>query len=551
MRWLPLVIAALLVWVDCGIRDTAGGTSDTGNTRVAATILLPGGSPATGALVRMRPADVVDEDTLNPSGSGYSRMETTVNNNGDFEFEAVDTGRYLIEVNDLVASACVLPCTVTAGSRLIALGTGTIQPYATVRGTVVVPKGGENECIVKVFGLDRSAPIDTAGYFSFTDLPAGQFKLLVTSRDSSFSPVLVDSVKAVSGAVVQVPYAGWKYRKQLWLNTTSGGAGIMDPVINFPVLVRLSKDHFDFSKAAADGRDLRFAKSDGTPLPYEIERWDSVEETGIVWVKADTVYGNSAEQVIVMYCGFTGATDASDGTSVYDTANGHIGVWHLSAQENGTARDATLHHYDGIPTDTAPQPTPGVIGSALRFDGKANGLVMKNTTNSPLNFSRPGSYTFSAWVNVDTVYGDDEFIAGKGHDQYSLRVKGSASVPANKLAIHEYDDRVAGTDMRFAPVETGMWKYIVGMRNGETMYFFVDGICVDSTGMVYSGKKTVKDSTSFSIGRCGAPFEVDNYLPFKGIIDEVRVSARACTPGWVKLCYENQRPDDRLVQFTK
>jgi hypothetical protein len=152
---------------------------------------------------------------------------------------------------------------------------------------------------------------------------------------------------------------------------------------------------------------------------------------------------------------------------------------------------------------------------------------------------------------VDTVYGDDSFIAGKGHDQYSLRVKGSLSIPSNVLAIHEYNDTRVTTDMRCLPVVMAKWKYITGMRNGEKMYFFVDGICVDSTGVVYDGKKAVQNSTSFSIGRCAAPFNGNNYLPFKGSIDEVRISGVARSADWIKLCYMNQMAHDKLLKYVK
>lgn len=217
---------------------------------------------------------------------------------------------------------------------------------------------------------------------------------------------------------------------------------------------------------------------------------------------------------------------------------------------------ATSRHYDGTPSDTAPQSIPGVIGSALQFDGKASGLVMKNSAAGPLNFPRPGTYTFSAWVSVDSVYDEDEFIAGKGHDQYALRVKGVTSVPANMFALHEYIDApVYGTDIRYAPVITRQWKFIVGIRSAAQSYLYIDGTCVDSTGMVVSGRKSVQDSTSFSIGRCGASYasltNAIDYLPFKGKIDEVRIAGIACSADWVKLCYMNQKAGDKLLRFAQ
>ena len=36
---------------------------------------------------------------------------------------------------------------------------------------------------------------------------------------------------------------------------------------------------------------------------------------------------------------------------------------------------------------------------------------------------------------------------------------------------------------------------------------------------------------------------------FKGSIDEVRILNAAQSPDWVRLCYMNQRAEDRLVVF--
>ena len=255
-----------------------------------------------------------------------------------------------------------------------------------------------------------------------------------------------------------------------------------------------------------------------------------------------------------MYWGNHSAASESSGAAVFDTANGFLGVWHLAGAGNTVAGDATLHHYDGTPTDTAPQSVSGAIGAGLQFDGSANGLVMKNTAKSPLNFPRPGTYTFSAWVYVDTVYDADEFIGGKGYDQYSLRVKGGVSYPSNMFALHEYVDApVYGTEMRLAPVVVRQWKYIVGIRDTANSYLFIDGSCVDSSGSIFYSKGDVLDSTNFSIGRCAAsyaaPANSNNYLAFKGKIDEVRIAAVHFSADWVKLSYMNQKAQDALVKW--
>ena len=53
--------------------------------------------------------------------------------------------------------------------------------------------------------------------------------------------------------------------REVKLDTTAAGAGIMTDLDNYPVPVQLNKDNFDFSQARPDGADIRFTTADGTP----------------------------------------------------------------------------------------------------------------------------------------------------------------------------------------------------------------------------------------------------------------------------------------------
>ena len=54
----------------------------------------------------------------------------------------------------------------------------------------------------------------------------------------------------------------WRFSGSLFINTTSDGASIpADTLVkNFPLLVRLHEDWFDFSQAQDDGADVRFSR---------------------------------------------------------------------------------------------------------------------------------------------------------------------------------------------------------------------------------------------------------------------------------------------------
>src|SRR6185295_4428683 len=117
-----------------------------------------------------------------------------------------------------------------------------------------------------------------------------------------------DSAPVVTGPTDLTKF---KYSKAVKLNTTAAGAGVTGNVSSFPVPVMLNAMSFDFSQAKDHGEDVRFAKSDGTLLPYAIESWDKAGQAAVLWVKVD-VLGNNDAQSFQMHWGSPDATDASD-----------------------------------------------------------------------------------------------------------------------------------------------------------------------------------------------------------------------------------------------
>ncbi|MCF7732544.1 MAG: hypothetical protein K9N23_12705 [Akkermansiaceae bacterium] len=59
-------------------------------------------------------------------------------------------------------------------------------------------------------------------------------------------------------ATARAGYVGWQHLGSIWILTTPEGANLPATASeeNFPVLVRLNKDGFDFSKAKANGDDI-------------------------------------------------------------------------------------------------------------------------------------------------------------------------------------------------------------------------------------------------------------------------------------------------------
>jgi hypothetical protein len=539
---------ACTVALSCSISslEMAGGSTSTPNERVMGKLFFSTGAPAPRTVVQLIPSAY---DQI--KGIPLASLPTdTTDDSGAYSFATVDSGTYTIQAVQLDNRTRSLITGIHVDRDTIVVPADTLRVPGTIK--LFLPPGINSTLgYIYIPGTSYVVFLNNRTDFIVLDsVPANVIPALSYSTIQSTSTTTIRysiSINSHDTTVVWNPL--WKYSRTLVLNTTVAGADVSGDVMDFPVLVRLKSGNFDFSQEKTGGADIRFTKSDNTFLPYEVERWNSAQSRAEIWVKIDTVRGNDNAQSITMYWGNENAVDNSNGPAVFDIAEGFIGVWHLAGN---SALDATYHHYDGSPSATAPQVIQGIAGPALQFDGIENGILMKNTSAGPLNFSRPGTYTFSAWVSVDSVYDEDEFIAGKGLDQYALRIKGSKSIPASMFALHEYfGSPVYGTEMRYGPVAMQQWKYMVGVRDTAGSYLFIDGRCVDSSGMLLYGGGNPVDTANFSIGRCGAVFNGNDYLPFKGKIDEVRIASVRFSADWIKLSYMNQKPVDMLIQFAK
>jgi hypothetical protein len=406
--------------------------------------------------------------------------------------------------------------------------------------------------MAQIYGLERLVPIDSVtGAFSFSDLPAGMYSFRFVPKIKPQTAVTVSSVRLLSGDIQNLTLmSGWTFSKRIYFNTTVSGANVSASVVNFPVLIRLTGDNIDFTGAQGGGADLRFAKSNNTPLPYEIERWDPISGFAEAWVKVDTVYGGDSSHFITMYWGNPDVSGRSDGPAVFDTANGFQGVWHLQQTDKGKAPDATGNHYDGVPSDTAPSPVAGCIGVAQQFNGISNFITMQGTAGGKLNFSETGTFTVSAWAKVDKFNNQSYVIVSKQLYQYSLQMRND-----NYWEFHNYADTIGfESTASSTSALAGVWTHVVGVRSGRNQYLYVNGTlnATFTEGASAAGNATLPRilSDNVSIGRLPA---INNpgqtWRHFTGLIDEVRISSVAQGPDWIKLCYMNQRPDDKLLSL--
>jgi biopolymer transport protein ExbB len=116
----------------------------------------------------------------------------------------------------------------------------------------------------------------------------------------------------------------------LFLLTTPEGADLPAgcELRDFPLLVRLNSETFDFGSARPDGSDLRFYSADGQPLAHQVEAWDPAAGSAVVWVRIPLVRGNERQELKLMW----GKETPAEQTKVFDTSNGFASVWHLGPE---------------------------------------------------------------------------------------------------------------------------------------------------------------------------------------------------------------------------
>jgi hypothetical protein len=232
----------------------------------------------------------------------------------------------------------------------------------------------------------------------------------------SLRAAVLCALATIASAAGQAPaaeanYQGWKYAGTMVILTTPEGADLPATASesNFPVLVRLHKDWFDFSQAKPKGEDLRFATATGIAMASQVEEWDAAHGTASVWVRVPAIKGNERQEIRV-YWGKADAAAEATGSTVFHTANGFASVIHMDAalkDELGTV----------TPVDGGTTATAGMIGQARHFV-KGKGINCgKNIKGYPFG---DAPFTSEVWFRAEEA-GSSVFCWGR----YAKRFNGN------------------------------------------------------------------------------------------------------------------------------
>jgi biopolymer transport protein ExbB len=300
----------------------------------------------------------------------------------------------------------------------------------------------------------------------------------------------------------------WKERTEITLNTTAAGVQTQQAATGITVPVRLHSGNFDFVSAKQDGSDLRvMAGDDKTPLKFWIERYDSINELGILWVQLPSVQPGTDKNVFYVYGGNDKAPAESPDAAIYDSAT--TAVFHFSAKD-GIAADQT----DTIKSSAAvPLEPNGLIGQSAH----PNGTAITWPANDKLKVPANGPLSIALWVKPDAAAG---VLFHQGPLQITLK-SGTLGAQLGKT-------NVAG-----GQIAAATWSQIALTLGSGKATLYVNGAQAGQADLA-SPAPAIEGDVQVGEG-------------YQGLVDELQIASTTRSAEWIKLGYAAQSADAKLV----
>ena len=299
----------------------------------------------------------------------------------------------------------------------------------------------------------------------------------------------------------------WTQRTRITLDTTDKGLSLPSAQADVVVPVRLHSGNFDFAAAAADGADLRVVGADDkTPLPFELERFDGVNELAVLWVRVPAVAQGSDKNLVHVYAG---NAQAAAETAAKPFASGHALVLHFS-ESAGPAQDLVA----GVRSATTPaREANGLLGGAWKADGQALELPLAGR----LELRPDAALTLALWVRPEPGSGPSTLAALGG-----LRLV---------RAVDEVELQLDGKKLSAAALPASAWTHVaVSVGAGKATLYVNGKAAAQADALLSPGGATLRLGERFS-----------------GLVDEVQLLPVVKDEGWVRLQAAAQGTEGTLV----
>jgi biopolymer transport protein ExbB len=299
----------------------------------------------------------------------------------------------------------------------------------------------------------------------------------------------------------------WTQRTRFTLDTSDKGLPLAAGVNNVAVALRLHSGNFDFAAAREDGADLRvLAADDKTPLKFQVERFDGLNELAIVWVQLPLLAPGSDKNTVHVYAG--NAKAGVEPGNAFDAAT--RAAFHFNDKEGAS-------HDGAVKAGTAPAPlADAILGGGARLAGTP--LVWPAA--DALKTSAGGALSWSLWVKPDAPA--DATLLQQG--PLALKLAGG------KLTAVLGPATASGGE--FKP---GVWTHVALTLAANKLTLYVAGAPVAQA-----------DAATPDIA---GPLTAGQGL--NGGIDEVQVASEARSADWLKVAAASQGVDGAFVKAVK
>jgi biopolymer transport protein ExbB len=304
--------------------------------------------------------------------------------------------------------------------------------------------------------------------------------------------------------------ADWTSRTRITIDTSAKGLGLAEAVNTPLIALRLHSGNFDFATAKPDGSDIRvLAADDKTPLPFVIERFDTVNELALVWVKPASVLPGTDQNVLHVYAGNAKAA-AENAAPVFGEPLRFVA--HFS-ESGGPA----LNTIGGAASaEAAAREANGLLAGSLQ----AAAAPLTWPASEGLKWPAGGAFSALLWVKPQAV------DAGK------LLAIGALSLAIEQGAVVA---SFGGAPLRGGTVAADSWSHVALSVAGGTARLFVNGAQVGEAAAALSA---IEGPLTLAEG-------------LRGLLDEVQLSAQPMGIAAVKLAAASQGADNAFIKATK
>jgi hypothetical protein len=405
------------------------------------------------------------------------------------------------------------------------MGRGAIALFAlsavaacrfTAPSAIAVGDAGFVEVGVKDAAAGVDAPLRDLGLTSEKD------SAVAVEREED-SGGAADAIEPDAGAI---PWLDpWLHRKRITLTSTAVRGAFRD----FPVLISLT-DADLARRAQPGGEDLVFTDSDAvTKLDHEIELWESTSGRVLAWVRVPVL--TSSSSTMYLYYGNAAASDQSNKTGVW--RSGFAAVMHLAEDpgpgNEGDIKDSTSNGFHGTAHESMSSSdlTGAMVGLGIDFDGDDDNVELSTDAGSTR------ALTVELWVRSSqlALQIPIDKLAGFGSAGWTVKLRADGAAWLRVGSENDQEDlRVA------AGYQAGRWVHLACTVENNEAHLFRDGMLAGTLANL-----TNTTANGFIPLRLGRPSFVQTDEPFRGTLDEVRVSSVARTQEWIETTFENMR----------